>query len=100
MSRLDVYRLRQSATSLVIDLQTNILDHIKSRIVAPLVPLADAPPPIRDLNPVFEIDGASYVMMTQLLASIFSHDLKPTLLSLDRHHDDVTRALDRLLVGY
>jgi toxin CcdB len=100
MARLDVYRLRQSATSLVIELQTNLLDHIATRIVAPLVPLATAPKPIRDLNPIFIIDGGEHVMMTQLLGAVLTNDLRPTLISLDQHHDDVTRALDRLLFGY
>ncbi len=98
MARLDVYRLANGAT--VVDVQAGLLDHLATRIVVPLVPKISAPPPINDLNPMFEIDGIAHVMQTQATASIPKRELRAPIASLDRHHDRVTRALDVLLLGY
>ena len=62
MARLDVYRLANGAT--VVDVQAGPLDYIATRVVVPLVPQVNAPLPIQDLNPVFDIGGIVHVMQT------------------------------------
>ena len=46
------------------------LPALNTRVVVPLIPLADAPRPARNLNPVFEIDGARYYLATQQLSAV------------------------------
>jgi toxin CcdB len=82
------------------DVQAKLLDHLATRVVVPLVPEPDAPKPIKELNPIFDVDGVSHVMLTQALASIPARELKRAVTSLDSEHDQVTRALDVLLLGY
>jgi toxin CcdB len=82
------------------DVQARLLDHLTTRVVVPLVPEPDAPKPIKELNPVFDVDGVPHVMLTQALASIPARELKRAVTSLDSQHDQVTRALDVLLLGY
>ena len=100
MARLDVYpRPGRNRRGYVLDVQVSLLDSLATRVVVPLVLQAKAPPPIKDLNPVFDIAGAAYVMVTQALAAVPSKELRKAELSLDAHHDEILRALDILLVG-
>ncbi len=54
MARLDVYPVPgKSRGRYVVDVRANLLSHLATRIVMPLLPEDVAPKPIRDLNPVF-----------------------------------------------
>jgi len=105
MARYDVHPIpgrdgpRRDGRGYVLDVQAKLLDSLKTRIVVPLVLEADAPPPIKDLNPVFELHGKQYVMVTQALAAVPLKELRKAELSLDAHHDKILRALDILLIG-
>jgi toxin CcdB len=98
MARLDVYKLADEIY--VVDVQANLLDRLDRRVVVPLVPRETSPAPIKELNPVFEIFGQTFVMQTQALANIPTRELRHPVASLDRQHDAITRALDILLLGY
>ena len=101
MARLDVYPIPGKAqTGYVLDVQANLLSHLATRTVVPLLPEKQAPKPISDLNPTFHISGARYVMVTQAIASIPVRELKRSITSLAQEHDRVIRALDILLVGF
>jgi len=100
MARLDVYRMPGRDAGYVLDVQAALLSHLNTRVVVPLLPATAAPPPIRELNPVFDIGGAPHVMVTQALAAVPLRELGAVRLSLDAEYDQVTRALDILLVGF
>ena len=98
MARLDIYRMKSSGT-LVVDCQAELLEDLRTRIVIPLFPLADAPKPARNLNPVFELDDEQFVLMTQLLSAVESRELGKKQGSLDGNESEVMNALDFLLTG-
>ena len=101
MARLDVYPMPGKRGHMyVLDVQAELLSHLSTRAVVPLMKLADGPMPIRELNPVFEIEGNPHVMVTQAIASIPVKELRDSVTSFDRHHDEVARALDILLLGF
>ncbi len=101
MARLDIYPLPgTSRPGYVLDVQADLLTHLASRAVGPLLPVDDAPQPIRDLNPAFDIEGDTLVMITQAIASIPARELRRPVASLVREHDRITRAQDVLLVGF
>lgn len=50
MARFHVYRLKQGDT-FVVDLQADLLEALKTRIVAPLISASDLSQPISRLNP-------------------------------------------------
>lgn len=100
MPRLDVHPLPGRGSGYVVDVQADLLSHLSTRTVVPLLPESAAPPPIRELNPVYEIRGARHVLVTQAIASIPGRELRRPVASLAGHHDSITRALDLLLVGY
>ena len=84
----------------VFDVQADLLAHLVTRVVVLLLPEDAAPPPISDLNPVFEVKGRRYIMVTQALSAVPALELKRAVVSLDAQHDVVVRALDLLLVGF
>lgn len=96
MAQFDVHRL---GGTLVIDCQADLLAHIASRLVVPLVPRADAPMPVRRLNPLFEINGDKYVMVTESAAAVRTQLLGPAVASLAGHSLEITGALDVLIAG-
>jgi toxin CcdB len=97
MARYDVYR---AGKVLVLDVQASLLDTLATRIAVPLIPAAQAPKPIKGLNPVFEFLDAPHVLLTQALAAVPLNEMRPTGHSLDAHHDEILRALDLLLTGF
>jgi toxin CcdB len=99
MSRFDVYPMPNNRQGYVVDIQADLLGHLATRAVVPLLPLTDFPTPIRDLNPILEIDGVRHVFAPQSIATIPVKALGPVKMSLDREYDTLTRALDILLTG-
>jgi toxin CcdB len=98
MPQFDVHRLAKGS-GFVVDCQSDLLDPIDSRFVVPLVPLSQAPPPVRRLNPVFVLDGEQYVLVTQAAAAIRRSDLGAVVGSLKDRRLEVTGALDVLVAG-
>ena len=98
MARFDVCRTDADAP-LLLDIQTDLLSGLNTRVVVPLLPAGNAPPPIRYLNPVFEIGGAPYVMATQVLSAVPERLLAERVTSLSDAADTITRATDMLMQG-
>ncbi len=101
MARLDVHPMPgRNRDGYLLDVQADLLSHLSTRTVVPLLPEAMAPKPISELNPVFEIRGTLQVMVTQAIASIPGRELRRAVASLTQQHDRITRALDVLLLGF
>lgn len=100
MARLDVHLMPGEGDGYVADVQASFLSHLSIRTVVPPLPAEAAAKPINGLNPVFDIRGKRYVLVTQAMASIPGRDLKRVVVWLMEHHDRITRALDILLVGF
>ncbi|NBB25944.1 plasmid maintenance protein CcdB [Porphyrobacter sp. SLTP] len=98
MARFDVYALKRGG-ALVVDCQADLLAGLKTRLVAPLIAESQAPKPARRLNPVFEIGGERYVLMTQLLSAVEVSELGAKVVALEKDGDTVLNALDFLLTG-
>ena len=100
MARHDVHPMPGKGNGYVLDVQAELLSHLNTRVVVPLLPEDTAPPPISELNPVFEVKGKRHVMVTQALSAVPVGELKRAVTSLDMRHDIITKALDLLLVGF
>jgi toxin CcdB len=98
MAQFDVHRLANSP-DLVLDCQSDLLDHMDSRFVVPLLARAIAPPRGRRLNPEFDVGGEYYVMATQGAATVTRRDLGPVVASLAEHSFEITGAIDVLIGG-
>jgi toxin CcdB len=99
MARYDVFASGIEGGYLL-DVQSDLLDHFKTRVVVPLLPLPSAPSPMRKLHPVFEINGRKMVMATHLIATVAASELGESRTNLASHHDDIVAALDMLFQGF
>lgn len=99
MARYDVF-VGASEGSFLLDVQTDMIDYLKTRVVVPLLPSGSTPPPIRKLHPVFEINGRKVVMVTHLLATVPIAELGESRLNLLKHHDEIVGALDMVFQGF
>jgi len=105
MAQWDVYpnpsvRSRDDIPYLV-DLQSNLLDALPSRLVAPLARTRLAPEGVpRALCPVFNIGGVSVVLLPHEAGPIEARLLKRPADSLLAHAHDVVAALDALVSGF
>lgn len=82
------------------DVQSDLLSHLNSRVVVPLLPPDLAPVPGRRLNPIFSINGAKYVMVTQFMSAMMVAALPEVAGNFDQHHDEIVTALDMLFQGF
>lgn len=99
MRRFDVFKNPEGG-GYVLDVQADLLGHLNTRVVVPLMPANAAPVPARSLNPVFEVEGQPVVMVTQFLAAVPASLLKAAVTNLENRRDDITAALDLLFQGF
>lgn len=99
MARFCVYE-NADGKGWLLDVQADLLNHLSTRVVVPLLPLKNAPTPAKTLNPVFEIDGKAYSMVTQFMAAVPATILKKPLASLELRRNEITAALDLLFQGF
>lgn len=100
MSRLDIYPMPGRARQeYVVDVQADLLSHLSTRVVVPLVPLSKFGNIAAELNPVFPIEGRDHVLVPQAIATVPRQELKSRVGTLSPHHDAILRAVDVLLSG-
>lgn len=99
MARFDVYQA-PDGHGYLLDVQADLLSHLNTRIVVPLLTAALAPQPAKVLNPVFMIGDIAVVMVTQFLSAVPSATLKKQVTTLDQHHSEIVDAIDLALQGF
>ncbi|MFH7326769.1 CcdB family protein [Desulfurivibrio sp. C05AmB] len=99
MARFDVCK-NPDGEGFLLDIQADLLSHLNSRVVVPLLPAAIAPQPARILNPCFTIAGESLVMSTQFMAAVPANILRTPIASLQAERDAIVAAVDFLMQGF
>jgi toxin CcdB len=97
MARFDVHRVRGVY---YLDVQTDLLPTMNTRLVVPLVPVADSPQPIGKLHPIVVVEGARLVMATQLMVAVPRRTLGKPIMSLMPDYDPIVAAIDMMLNGF
>jgi toxin CcdB len=98
MAQFDIHVLTGDG-GLVVDCQSDLLKHIDTRFVLPLLLRGLAPQPFGRLNPVFEIEGEAMVLVTQAAATIETRALGRAITSLAGERYAITNAIGMLLAG-
>ena len=98
MARFDVYK-GIKAPGYLLDCQSDLLDEFGSRVVVPLLPVADVQTVSR-LHPVFVIEDLPCIMSTHLIFAIPLERLGEKIASLAHEDLTITSALDKLFSGY
>ncbi|KAA0910432.1 CcdB family protein [Pusillimonas sp. ANT_WB101] len=99
MARFSVYP-NPSGPGYLINVQADLMRPFNTRMVVPLLPLSEAPKPAKTLNPLFNIEGVQYSMVTQYMAAVPVKDLKVAAFSVQNRHDDIVAAIDFLFHGF
>lgn len=99
MTRFHVHRIGNDG-SLALDVQSNLLDTLTSRVVVPLAPLGDVRILIPRLNPRHIIDGESFAMLTQFITTVPTSVIGPSIADLSHKADEITAATDFLFQGF
>jgi toxin CcdB len=93
-------RATRAAIPLLLDVQSDLLESLNTRVVIPLyIPAAVEDGIIGTLTPCIEVDDASYVAVTPELAGIPRTSLGVQVGDLSHRRYDIIAALDLLLTG-
>ena len=98
-ARANLNRDSRERVPYLIELQTDLLAGLGTRLVAPLVPASRFGPPASRLNPVFRIGSRNFVMDTALIAGIPASQLGERAASLNDMSTEILAALDFLVSG-
>ena len=98
MARFDYYTNPEGG--FLLDVQANLMSELNTRVVVPLLPRNTAPKPAGRLNPLFQIKGKAFVMVTQFMAAIAGDELREKAGSLAHRDVEIADALDMLFVGF
>ncbi|MHB8058138.1 MAG: CcdB family protein [Desulfuromonadaceae bacterium] len=103
MAQFDVYENPNPASRktipLLLDVQTDLLDSLATRVVVPLATAAAIPKPGRHLNPAFSIGETKVVMSTAEIAGVSVKSLGTKVCSLKEQRTEIIAALDFLITG-
>lgn len=97
MARFDVHRVRGVY---YLDVQTDLLPTMNTRLVVPLVPTADGPRPIRKLHPIITVDGLELMMATHRMVSVPRRSLGPPVATAMPQYDRLVAAIDMIFNGF
>ena len=104
MAQFDVHAnedpASRSRAPFLVDVQSDLLDELATRVVVPLLPLsAGAASPITRLMPVFEVQGARFALGVPQLAGVSRTVLGRKVSSLASRRHEIISAFDVLLSG-
>lgn len=99
MARFDVCR-NEGGSGYLLDIQSDLLSGLNTRVVVPLLPKTKAPHPAQRLNPEFQIKRTKVVMATQYMAAVPEAELGPPICNLAEQQHEISSALDMLFLGF
>ncbi len=104
MARFDVYLNPDSeyrtAIPFMLDVQSNFLEGLETRVVVPLYARSRFSARVRNLNPELDVTGKPVVMDTASIGAVPIGDLRRSVANLADRQLDIQDALDTLFAGY
>ena len=104
MSQFSLYKNENKNTKKAypyfVNVQSDLLDDLNTRIVIPLSPLKMlSNTNAKKLCPIIEVDGDSLVLLTHQLTSVPKSILKKEEISIEEYRYEILGAIDLLLTG-
>lgn len=103
MAQFDVYRNPGADAKQVpylLDVQSDLLSDVTTRIVVPLARAAVHPKSVGRLYPEFDVEGERVVMLTTDLAGVGKSAIGAKVVSLSDKWHEIRGALDFAFQGY
>ena len=91
-------RQTQSRYPFLLDIQSDFLDALITRLVVPAIKLSEQNP-ITRLNPVFEFEQQQYLLVVQEMAAIPVNNLGAKVTDLEPLRGEILAAVDLLITG-
>lgn len=101
MAQFDVHPYHKPGSQVVflVDVQSDLLQTLSTRVVIPLYPASLDTPLIRILNPTVELSGGTFFLSTTEMAAVRHSELKPVVGSLRAMRHEILAAMDLLFTG-
>jgi len=99
MAQYDAFR-NPEGSGYLLDVQSDLLDGLTTRLVVPLMPKTHAPKPAARLNPIVTISEEPHIMVTQFMAAVPAKLLSEQVTSVAMLRDEITAAIDMLTHGF
>ena len=104
MAQFDVYRNPdeddRSTIPFVLDVQSKLLDNLRTRVVVPLAKSKITPAAQSTrFTPLFTVSGMTVFMLTPNLFPVETHELGRVVTSLAAQRHDIIAAVDYLISG-
>jgi toxin CcdB len=103
MAQFDVYEnpnpVSRKSIPYLLDVQTDLLDNLATRVVVPLVASAAMPRPGHHLNPAFRIGEIMFLMSTAEIAGVSVKSLGKKVCNIKEQRNEIVAALDFLITG-
>jgi toxin CcdB len=98
MARFDVYEVR-STGGLAVDVQADLLEHLKTRVVLPLVDGPDGEWAMPRLTPKILFRGKNWTLGTPFIIGVPIRELAGPIGSVADQEYPISLAIDLLLTG-
>ena len=91
-------RQTQGRYPFLLDIQSDFLIELKTRLVVPAIKLAEQKP-ITRLNPIFQWEQQQYLLVVQEMAAIPANNLGVKVTELEILRGEILAAVDLLITG-
>jgi toxin CcdB len=103
MAQFDVYHTSIVGTPYLVDVQSDLLSLLETRMVIPLTPILKrgVKSPLGRLTPVIEVFGSEYLLNTPKMAAVFAGELTSPVANVGAaNRQQIVGALDFLIQGF
>lgn len=102
MARFDVYRYNDRVAPLVVDVQSDLLNELDTRVIIPLAPKENVYDHLLPkLKPALEIEGRTYLLITTDITVVWRSSLGQCVTNIENpYRQEITDSIDFLLQGF
>lgn len=102
MAQFDIYRTDLELAPLLLEVQSNLLSGLDTKVVIPLIENKNSTPEqLAKLHPIISIEGTEYIIRTAELAAVPKSLLTNPITNIEeQYRQKIIDALDFLILGF